>query len=139
MASPVSNQNPSKIEIVVNTASQVTGRILATQSMPFVEKAVVAVGQTCQQHPSLIVAGAVGTIAVKEYGSHVAPYLKPVVEPIGSFAQKYPKITLLTTSTVCSTLLPYAATGEPFTVTATGISCAAAAAAFVAYILTEKK
>lgn len=133
----VYNQCPSKSEIVSNAAGHAAGRIALDKCSPYIEAAIIAAGVTCQSHPSLIVATAVTAIAVKEHGSKVAKYVKPVAEPVINIADKYPKTTLLTTSTICSTLLPYAFSGEPITVTATAASCSAAFAAFTAYLLKK--
>jgi len=60
------------------------------------------------------------------------------VDPVVSVAQKYPKATILTTSTICSSLLPFAVTGEPISVAAATVSCTASAASLLAYIFKEE-
>lgn len=134
--SALSTTGPSKAETLLSLASKYASYIFFRHHAASIESAALAAGQACLAHPSIIVAGAVGTIAVKELGPKVAPYVMPVLDPVVSLAEKHPKTTLVATSAICAKLLPFAASGEPLAVTATGISCTAAAAAYAAYLLS---
>jgi len=135
----MSVQAKSRFEMVIEKATDtIAHSVVYGKGSPIVVKAAEQAGQACLAHPSLVVIGAVTAIAAKELSPHVTHHLKPVVDPVVAVTQKYPKITLLTTSTICSSFLPFAATGEPLSVTAATISCTAAAASLLAYMLKEE-
>lgn len=128
----------SKVEMVVYKTAEVASQaVVFNKCAPVVANAVGLVGQACLDEPSLVVAGAVGAIAIKELGPHVAPYVKAVADPVLATAQHYPKTTVLATSYMCSKLLPIAATGEPISVSAASIACTAAAASLLGYLIKE--
>ena len=128
----------SKVEMFVQkTTDAATWGLLINNGSPVVAKVIEKAGQACQDHPVIVVAGTIGAIAAKDLAPRVIPYLEPVAHPVINIAQKYPRALAITSSTMCSSLLPFAVTGEPLTVAATWVTCSVTAVSLAAYLLKD--